>query len=119
MLYRTLPEMANGSCGLPGPEGLSELEMAKTPNLDQLAAESVCGVTQPVLPGITPGSGPGHLTKPDGFLLYNGEGVALWESGNLGGRTRIVAITPGEHGIITATYLEEQQQIVLHRWSRA
>ncbi len=59
------------------------------------------------------------VTKPDGFLLYNGEGVALWESGNLGGRTRIVAITPGGHGIITATYLEEQQQIVLKRWSKA
>ena len=58
------------------------------------------------------------VTKPDGFVLYNGEGVVLWESGNLGGRTRIVAITPGGHGIISASYLEEQQQIVLHRWSR-
>ena len=58
------------------------------------------------------------ITKPDGFILYNGEGVVLWESGNLGGRTRIVAITPGGYGIITATYLEEQQQIVLNRWSR-
>ena len=58
---KILMVVADGLGGLPGPEGLSELEMAKTPNLDQLAAESVCGVTQPVLPGITPGSGPGHL----------------------------------------------------------
>ncbi|MSQ15539.1 MAG: 2,3-bisphosphoglycerate-independent phosphoglycerate mutase [Dehalococcoidia bacterium] len=51
----------DGLGGLPGPEGLSELEMARTPNLDHLAAESVCGLIQHVAPGITPGSGPGHL----------------------------------------------------------
>src|SRR5437667_6507963 len=53
--------VADGLGGLPGPDGLSELEMAKIPNLDQLAAESITGVVQHVLPGITPGSGPGHL----------------------------------------------------------
>lgn len=53
--------VVDGLGGLPGPEGLSELDVARTPNLDQLAAESICGVTVPVLPGITPGSGPGHL----------------------------------------------------------
>ncbi len=51
----------DGLGGLPGPEGLSELEMANTPNLDRLASESVCGLIQHVAPGITPGSGPGHL----------------------------------------------------------
>src|SRR6056297_1492737 len=39
----------------------SELEAANTPNLDQLAAESACGLAQPAGPGITVGSGPGHL----------------------------------------------------------
>ena len=53
--------VADGLGGLPGPEGLSELETARLPNLNQLAAESICGVIQHVLPGITPGSGPGHL----------------------------------------------------------
>jgi 2,3-bisphosphoglycerate-independent phosphoglycerate mutase len=39
----------------------TELEEARTPNLDQLAAEGACGLVEPVGPGITPGSGPGHL----------------------------------------------------------
>ena len=67
---------------------------------------------------ITPDARLIAVTKPDGFILYNGEGGVLQEVGNQGGRTSIVGITPGGHGIITATYLEEQQQIVLHRWSR-
>ena len=52
----------DGLGGLPDPEtGKTELETANTPNLDQLAAKGVCGLIEPVGPGITPGSTPGHL----------------------------------------------------------
>ena len=54
--------VADGLGGLAHPEtGKSELETAHTPNLDALAQESACGLTTPVLPGVAPGSGPGHL----------------------------------------------------------
>src|SRR5438445_13344944 len=54
--------VADGLGGLPlEPNGKTELESARTPNLDACAREGVCGLSVPVLPGITPGSGPGHL----------------------------------------------------------
>lgn len=52
----------DGVGGLPHPEtGKTELQTANTPNPDRLARVSSCGLLETVGPGITPGSGPGHL----------------------------------------------------------
>ena len=54
--------VVDGLGGLAHPDtGRSELETANLPNLDAMAQESACGLTTPVLPGVAPGSGPGHL----------------------------------------------------------
>ena len=52
----------DGLGGLPSQKtGKTELETANTPNLDQLANKGICGLIDPVSPGITPGSTPSHL----------------------------------------------------------
>jgi 2,3-bisphosphoglycerate-independent phosphoglycerate mutase len=53
---------ADGLGGFPHPDtGRSELETARLPHLDALARRAACGLIRHVGPGITPGSGPGHL----------------------------------------------------------
>jgi 2,3-bisphosphoglycerate-independent phosphoglycerate mutase len=53
----------DGLGGMPlTPGGPTELEAARKPNMDRLAAEGCLGQILPVARGITPGSGPGHLS---------------------------------------------------------
>lgn len=53
----------DGLGGLPMEEGgETELEAAKTPNMDALAKKSMMGLHQSIRTGITAGSGPAHLS---------------------------------------------------------
>jgi len=106
---RILFLVADGLGGLPHPEtGRSELETARTPNLDRLARESACGLTTPVLPGIAPGSGPGHLAlfgyDPLKYVIGRGVLEALGmeiplQQGDIAVRGNFCTVDA--HGVIT------------------
>lgn len=58
---RILFLVLDGVGDLPNAQGQTPLSAARKPHLDRLAREGSCGRFDPVGPGITPGSGPGHL----------------------------------------------------------
>lgn len=68
--------VVDGLGGYADAEFDSELEQADTPNLDRLAAEGQVGLLDPLAPGVTVGSGPGHLAlfgyDPEEFELGRG-----------------------------------------------
>ncbi len=67
----------DGLAGYTTDERGTELEEAETPNLDALAAAGITGLLDPVGPGITPGSGPAHLSLfgYDPFDYHLGRGA--------------------------------------------
>ena len=74
--------VVDGLGGAPHPETKrTELETARLPNLDRLAGRSAAGLTTPVMQGITPGSGPGHMAlfgyDPVKYLMGRGVLEAL------------------------------------------
>ena len=88
---RIVMVVVDGLGGMPHPDyGKSELEIADIPSLDALASTSSVGATIPVLPGITPGSGPGHMAlfgyNPVKYLLGRGilEGMGIGADISLG-----------------------------------
>ncbi|MEA1939635.1 MAG: phosphoglycerate mutase, partial [Candidatus Caldatribacteriota bacterium] len=54
--------VADGIGDIPSNNNKTVLETACIPNLDGLASKSVCGLTDPISRGITPGSGPAHIS---------------------------------------------------------
>jgi 2,3-bisphosphoglycerate-independent phosphoglycerate mutase len=100
----------DGLGGLPmTPDGPTELEAAYTPNIDALAARSICGLSTSVAPGITPGSGPGHLSlfgyDPIKYKVERGILSALGidfelQPGDLAARGNFCSVDP-ETGYIT------------------
>lgn len=98
----------DGLGGFADAEHGTELEDARTPNLDALARDGVVGLVEPVGPGITPGSGPGHLALfgydpltfrlARGVLTAAGIGVEL-RPGDVAARGNLCTLD--KHGIVT------------------
>ena len=100
----------DGLGDLPNPERAwqTPLEAARTPHLDAIAPASALGRVLPVGPGITPGSGPGHLglfgydpvetTVGRGVLEALGAGMEL-KSGDVAARANFCTLDAS--GIVT------------------
>lgn len=99
----------DGLGGLPvPPHGLTALEKANTPNMNKLADEGALGQIVTVRPGVTPGSGPAHLSLfgydpvkyevGRGVLSSTGIGMTI-KPGDVAARANFCTVD--EDGLIT------------------
>ena len=89
-------------------DGLTPLAAARTPVLDQIAAEGVCGIMDSIAPGIRPGSDTSHLAllgyPPQDYYTGRGpleaEGTGIhMTAGMIGFRCNFATVD--EEGLIT------------------
>ena len=100
---RVLLLVLDGVSDRPCPElgGKTPLEAAETPVLDRLAREGICGIMDPIGPGIRPGSDTAHLSilgyPPDRYYTGRGpleaEGCGIhMEPGMIGFRANFATV---------------------------
>ena len=101
ILFIVLDGISDRPCPVLG--DMTPLSAAKTPVLDKLAAEGICGIMDTIAPGVRPGSDTAHLALLgyDPYKYYTGrgplecEGTGIhMEPGMIGFRCNYATISP-------------------------